>query len=173
MGFSIGDKVMHPNFGAGQITGEKHRELVDGFKHYYVINVMGTKSTAYVPIRKMDELGVRLVMSSGKLIQVLDTLQSVPCTLSNDYKERQEGVREKLETGLPVPMAEAVRDLTWHRKRRYLTPRDEVLLKRGRERLAAEVALATDADVVEAHELIYRTLRTALASGFDELDAAC
>ena len=171
MGFSIGDKVMHPSFGAGQITGEKHRELVDGFKHYYVINVVDTGATAYIPIDKMDELGVRLVMSSGKLIQVLDTLQSVPCTLSNDYRERQERVREKLETGLPVPMAEAVRDLTWHRKRRHLTQRDEALLKRGRERLAAEMALATDADVVETHVLIDGTLRTALARGFDELEA--
>jgi CarD family transcriptional regulator len=171
MGFLVGDKVMHPNFGAGQITGEKHRELVDGFKHYYVIKMVGTRATAYVPIRKMDELGVRLVMSSGKLIQVLGILRSVPSTLSNDYKERQEGVREKLETGLPVLVAQAVRDLAWHRKRRHLTQRDEALLKRGRERLAAEMALATDTDVVEAHELIYRTLRTALARGFDVLEA--
>jgi RNA polymerase-interacting CarD/CdnL/TRCF family regulator len=138
-----------------------------------MINVMRTKATAYVPIRKMDELGVRLVMSSGKLIQVLDTLQSVPCTLSNDYRERQERVREKLETGLPIPMAETVRDLAWHRKRRHLTQRDEALLKRGRERLATEMALATDAHVVETHELIDETLRTALARGFDELEAVC
>jgi len=164
---------MRPNFGAGQITGEQHRELVDGFEHYYVIDVVGTTATAYVPIRKMDELGVRLVMSSGKLTQVLGTLRSLPATLSNDHRKRQGGVQEKLGTGLPVLVAEAVRDLTWHRKRRHLTPRDEVLLKRGRERLAAERALASDADVVEAHELIYRTLRTALARGFDELDTAC
>ena len=171
MGFSVGDKVMHPSFGAGQITGEKHRELVDGFKHYYVIKVMGTtKATAYVPIRKMDELGVRLVMSSGKLTQVLGTLRSVPSTLSNDYRERQEGVQEKLETGLPVPMAEAVCDLTWRRKRRHLTQRDKALLNRGLDRLAAEMALATDADVLEAHESIDGTLLTALARGFGELE---
>jgi RNA polymerase-interacting CarD/CdnL/TRCF family regulator len=54
MGFSIGDKVMHPSFGAGQITGEDHRELVDGFKHCYVINVVDKRATAYVPIHKMD-----------------------------------------------------------------------------------------------------------------------
>jgi RNA polymerase-interacting CarD/CdnL/TRCF family regulator len=70
-------------------------------------------------------------------------------------------------------MAEAVRDLTWHRKRRHLTQRDEALLKRGRERLATEMALATDAHVVETHELIDETLRTALARGFDELEAVC
>jgi RNA polymerase-interacting CarD/CdnL/TRCF family regulator len=95
----------------------------------------------------------------------------VPSTLSNEYKKRQEGVQEKLGTGLPVPMAEAVRDLTWHRKRKHLTQGDEALLKRGRERLATEMALATDGDVVEAHELIDGTLRTAFARGFDELEA--
>jgi CarD family transcriptional regulator len=173
MGFLVGDKVMHPNFGAGQITGEEHRELVDGFKHYYVIKLMDTRATAYVPIRKMDELGVRLVMSSRKLIQVLGTLRSVPSTLSNDYKERQKGVQDKLGTGLPVLVAETVRDLTWRRKRRHLTQRDIALLKRGRERLAAEMALATDADVLEAHESIDGTLRAALALGFDELEAVC
>jgi CarD family transcriptional regulator len=171
MGFSVGDKVMHPSFGAGQITGEEHRELVDGFKHYYVITVVGGRSTAYIPIRKMDELGVRLVMSSGKLAQVLGTLQSVPSRLSNEYRERQERVQEKLETGLPVLVAETIRDLTWRKKRRHLTNRDEALLKRGRERLAAEMALATDAEVYEVHEMIDGTLRTALAREFDEQEA--
>jgi CarD family transcriptional regulator len=173
MGFSIGDKVMHPRFGAGQITGEEHRELVAGFKHYYVIEVVGSKATAYVPIRKMDELGVRLVMSSGKLIQVMGMLCSVPSTLSNDYKERQEAVQEKLGTRLPILVAEAVRDLTWHGKRRHLTQRDEALLKCGRELLANEMALATDADVTEVHEMIDGALRTALARGFDEPEAVC
>jgi CarD family transcriptional regulator len=171
MGFSVGDKVMHPKFGAGQITGEEHRELVDGFKHYYVIKVVEARATAYVPIRKMDELGVRLVMSSGLLNQVLATLQSVPSTLSNDYKERQEGIQVKLGTGLPVPMAETVRDLTWHRKRRYLTQKDEVLLKRGREQLANEMALATESDVLDAHKSIDGMLRAGQARGFDEFEA--
>jgi len=171
MTFSIGDKVMHPSFGAGQITGEEHRELVNGFKHYYVIEMAGTRATAYVPVHKMDELSVRLAMSPAELIQVLGTLQSVPSMLPNDHKKRQEGVQEKLETGLPVPRAEAVRDLTWHRKRRHLTPKDQTLLNRGRELLANEMAWATDADVMEVHEMIDGTLRTALARGFDELEA--
>ena len=171
MGFSIGDKVMHPKFGAGQITGEEHRELVGGFKHYYVIKVLGRQATAYVPVSKMDELGVRLVMSLGNLGRVLGILRSVPSALSNDHKERQARVQEQLGTRLPIPVAEAVRDLTWRRKLKHLTPKDTALLNHGRERLAAEMALATDADVLEAHEMIDGTLSAALARGFDELEA--
>jgi CarD family transcriptional regulator len=146
MGFSVGDKIMHPKFGAGRITGEVHRELVDGFKHYYVIEVLGRGATAYVPVSKMDELGVRMVMSQGKLAQVMGTLRSVPSTLSNDYKQRQAGVNDILITRRPIQVAETVRDLTWHRKRKHLT------------------------EIPDVHEMIDGALKTAMASGFDKLE---
>lgn len=170
MEFSVGDKVIHPQFGAGQITGEEHREPVNGFKHYFVIRVLGTGATAYVPIRNMDELGVRLVMSWDKLVQVLFTLRSVPSALSNDYKERQALVQEKMGRRLPVAMAETVRDLTWRKECNHLTQKDQALLKRARELLATEMALATDADVMDTHKTIDGTLKTAVERGFDELE---
>lgn len=169
MEFSIGDKVMHPKFGAGKITREEHRELVKGFEHYYVIEIQGTGATAYVPIHKMEELSVRPVMSWGKLDQVLGTLRSLPRILSNEYKLRQERVQEKLGTHQPLLVAETVRDLTWHRKRKRLTQKDETLLARGRELLATEIALATDIGTSDAQEMIDAELKVALARGLDEL----
>jgi CarD family transcriptional regulator len=161
MEFSVGDRVMHPKFGAGQITGEMDRELVDGYRHYFVIKVLGSGATAYVPMGTMGELGVRPVMSSDKLDQVLGTLGSVPSDLSSDYKLRQAGVHEKLETRRPVNVAEAVRDLTWHRKRKHLTQRDEALLNHGKELLATEIALVTDREIPNAYELIDAALSAA------------
>ena len=154
MGFSIGDKIIHPKFGAGRITGEAHRELVKGFEHYYVINVVGTGATAYIPMRKMDELGVRPVMSQVKLGRVLTKLREVPQRLSKDFKVRQARIQEKLATARPIKVAEAVRDLTGRRRRRYLTKVDERLLKRGRELLAAEMAAVNGIDVLYAHQTI-------------------
>jgi CarD family transcriptional regulator len=161
MQFAVGDKVIHPRFGAGQITGEEHRELVKGFEHYFVIKVEGTGATAYIPIGKMADLGVRPVMSRTKLAQVLDTLRSVPRTLSKDFKQRQERIQEKLGTGEPIPVAEAVRDLTWHRVHKHLTQKDEDLLARGIGLLASEMALATDAEVFDSRETIETALKVA------------
>jgi CarD family transcriptional regulator len=168
MQFSVGDKVIHPRFGAGKITGETHRELVDGFEHYFVIDVVRTGATAYVPMRKMDELGVRRVMSRTKLALVLSILRSTPCALSSDYKQRQAVIQEKLRTCRPAPVAEVVRDLTWHKKRKHLTQKDEALLNRGRELLVSEMALATDTQIPDAQETIDTVLRVALASGHDD-----
>jgi CarD family transcriptional regulator len=166
MQFSVGDKVMHPKFGAGHITGEEHRELIEELKHYFVIKLLVQDSTLYVPIHRMDELGMRLVMSRAKLAQVLSALRSAPRMLSKDYKERQEGIREKLGTGRSISIAEAVRDLTCYGQRRRLTQKDEELLNRGRKLLAGEVAVATDVQVFDAQEAISAALEVALASEF-------
>ncbi len=157
MQFSIDDKVMHPQYGPGQIVGVEHRELVEGFEHYYVIELLAD-NTLYVPIRKMDELGVRRVMSQAKFARVLDTLRSAPRRLSKDFRERQQRIREKVATARPIKVAEAVRDLTGRRQRGHLTKVDRDLLKRARELLAAEMAMATGTDILHAH----RTMDTAL-----------
>jgi len=41
MDFSVGDKVLYANRGAGTIIGVEHEELVDGFEDYYY-NVTST-----------------------------------------------------------------------------------------------------------------------------------
>jgi RNA polymerase-interacting CarD/CdnL/TRCF family regulator len=63
MVFAVGDKVVHPNIGAGTVTGTKEQELIAGFKHYYIIDIPAWESTVYVPVRKADELGLRSVLS--------------------------------------------------------------------------------------------------------------
>jgi CarD family transcriptional regulator len=168
MEFEVGDKIIHPRFGAGQIIGETHRELVEGFESYYVIEVIRTGATAYVPMAKMTELGVRKVMSRRKFAQVLAILRDVPCALSNDYKKRQAGVQEKLRTCLPGSVAEAVRDLAWHGERKRLTQKDEDLFNQGRDLLASEMALAADTQIPDAHETIDTMLQVALAKGHGE-----
>lgn len=161
MRFSIGDKVMHPNFGVGIITGESHRELVAGFEHYYVIDVIQTRATAYVPVRKMNELGVRGVMSRDKLAQVFETLRGKPRDLVKDYKERQARIVEQLDTRKPIPIAEAIRDLRWRKQDKYLTKRDADLLAKGVDLLASEMALAGDTEIMDAQLTIDAAIQAA------------
>jgi hypothetical protein len=104
-------------------------------------------------------------MSRTVRSQVLETLGGKPRKLADEYKLRQERIREKLQTRQPISVAEAVRDLSWRQK---LTQHDSVLLKRGQELLASEIALATDTQVADAQDCISSVLSAAMANGFDE-----
>jgi CarD family transcriptional regulator len=162
MQFSIGDKVIYPKHGAGQITGVEHQELVEGFEHYYVVEIFDKRVIAHVPMRKADELGVRPVMSRARLARVLDTLRGIPRQLSEDFKERQERIKKKLKTARPIALAEVVRDLTWRERLTRLSKADTDLLARGRELLATEIALVAEAGVADAEQMIDAALAVAV-----------
>ena len=162
MEFSIGDQVMHPKHGAGQITGQKHLKIVEGFENYYVIKVGDKGLVVHIPMRKMEELGVRPIMARSKLTRVLDTLRDTPYRLSENFKIRQARVKEKLKTGRPLEIAEVVRDLTWRKHRASLSAADARLLDRGLDLLSAEIALVTNKEPFDVHKTISNTLTDAM-----------
>lgn len=163
MELSVGDEVVYPRHGMGRITGMERLDLVEGFERYYVIEIPDKGLTVRVPVRKMDELGLRPVMSRTKLARVLEALRAAPHLLSEDYKKRQAGVRERLGTGAPMHIAEVVRDLTWHERRAHLTRADSDLLAWGREFLSAEMALVTGTEVTDAKQMIDSALSAVVA----------
>jgi CarD family transcriptional regulator len=164
MEFSVGDKVVHPHHGPGWIASVERRELFDGAKRYYVIEIPGPRLTLRVPVRKADEIGMRLAMSESRFPRVLGTLRSSPHLLPSDYRERQEQIGAQLKTGRVMQLARVVRDLTWHRKLAHLTKTDTDYLKLGRDLLAAEMALVSGDAVSDASKLIEATMTAAMAS---------
>lgn len=163
MQFSVGDKVVHPHHGPGWIAGIERREILDGAKRYYVIEIPGPAVTLYVPVGKDGNAGLRLAMSQTRFPRVLSMLGGRPQLLPEDYRERQEQISAQLKTGRVMQLARVVRDLTWHRARAHLTKRDSDYLKQGRDLLAAEMALVSGDTVSDASRLIEATMAAALA----------
>jgi CarD family transcriptional regulator len=164
MQFKVGDKVVHPHHGPGRITGLERKEFLEEAKSYFVINIPTSDLTVYVPRNKMEQIGVRMAMRQAKFGHVMETLRSKPHRLPADYKERQEEIWEKLRTGRALPIAETVRDLTWHKQYDHLTKKDTEYLRRGRELLASEMAMSTGSQVADMEARIDAALVTSMAS---------
>ena len=172
MQFSVGDKVVHPNYGPGRIASIERKELMDGTKRYYVIDIPVQGLTVQVPVRKAQETGVRPAMGRSRLPLVFRTLRSAPRRLPQDFRVRQEEIGAKLKTGRVMQLARVVRDLTWHREREHLTRRDAEHLKEGKKRLAAELALVSSDDLTETSQRIESVVMAAVASELVARDAA-
>jgi CarD family transcriptional regulator len=162
--FSIGDKVVHPYHGPGRITGVERKELLDGQKLYYEIEIPVQALSVHLPGETMQAIGVRPAMSRARLPRVLAKLGGRPRRLPNDFKQRQEEVWERLRTGRVMQMAEVVRDLTWHQKLDHLTKKDTEFLTQGTQRLTAEMALVSGTEVSDMKKAIEDTLAAALSS---------
>jgi CarD family transcriptional regulator len=164
MQFSVGDKVVHPHHGPGQITGAERRELLDGKKLYFEIEIPVQELSVFLPRAAMVDTGVRLALPRAKLPSVLSRLRSRPSRLPQDFKKRQEGIWERLRTGRVMVVAEVIRDLVWHERREHLTKKDTEYLMQAKSRLAAEIALVSGVEMVDAEKTIEDTLAAAIAS---------
>jgi CarD family transcriptional regulator len=163
MQFSVGDKVVHPYHGPGQVVSVAHRELMDGPKSYYVIDIPGRGLTVHIPVGNAGDRGVRRAMSQSRLPRVLSMLRGKPHLLPADYRERQEEIWAQLKTRQVMQLARVVRDLTWHRKIAHLTKVDSDYLRQGLDLLAAEMALVSGDAVSDASKLIEATMTAAMA----------
>ncbi len=162
MQFSVGDVVVHPHHGPGTITGVERRELLDGKKLYYEIQIPAQELSVFLPQKTMQDMGVRPAISRARLPRVLEKLRSQPRELPKDFKERQAEIWEQIRTGMVMQLAEAVRDLVWHENREHLTKKDTEYLAKGKTRLAAEMALVTGEPVSDTEGLIDETLSAAV-----------
>ncbi|MBN1641752.1 MAG: hypothetical protein JXA09_10995 [Anaerolineae bacterium] len=148
--FETGDIVVHPNYGAAIVTEIREREFLDvERKPYYSLQLLGKPdTTVMVALHNAEQVGLRPAMGESKLRRVWRVLRSKPRALPKDHNQRYEMIKEKLQSGSILSIAEALRDLaSRHRIRRKWTTRGKRQYDRGMELLASEVAGAKDVDI--------------------------
>lgn len=164
MDFEIGQDVVHPAHGPGTIVDIEENELVEGYHRFYVIEFVRNRLTLRIPLGRVNDIGVRAVMSQERYQRVLETLRALPEQLQGDFKSRRYRINELLRSGRPQQVAAAVRDLTWRKIEKHLTKADADQLFKGREMLATEVAMSNNEDVEEAEKTIREALAQAVAA---------
>lgn len=111
LAFEIGDRVVHPQHGVGQIVRLEDREFERGdSRRYYEIHIPGG-STVWVPV-DLPNSGLRRLASKSELAQCRDVLRARPLPLTEDGRVRQATLIAHLKQGTLAAQCEVVRDLS-------------------------------------------------------------
>lgn len=164
--FKVGDRVIHPNKGAGIILDIKRMPKIKRDTRYYQIKMVGhaEKTTLMVPFKHAEKIGMRSAIAENNLDQVWQTLGEHPMGLPSKHKQRYSILEDKLETGDITQIAEVVRDLRWRLMQiKRLNVPGERIYKRARRLLVGELAVAQDIDVDVAEEQVDRILTDKLS----------
>lgn len=109
--FEIGEKVVHPQHGVGQIVKLEDREFERGdIRRYYEILIPGG-STIWVPFDTSNS-GLRRLASKTELAHCRKILKSRPLPLTEDGRIRQSELVAHLKQGTMAAQCEVVRDLS-------------------------------------------------------------
>jgi CarD family transcriptional regulator len=163
--FTTGDKVVHPGHGPGVVRGIESRRLLGEEKQYYVIEMLASSATLMTPVARADEVGLRPAINDVSLRCLFELLADEPATLSDDFRERQTNIEERLKDGDVFATARVIRDLMWYAQVQGLTKRDMQLMQRAEELVAAELALVEDIEVKTALDRVQGIVEAAISEG--------
>jgi CarD family transcriptional regulator len=159
--FQVGEAVVHPGHGPGKVVDIERLSLSNRDKRYYKIRLLEeAEVTIWVAVRDAEEKGVRCPVPRSRLSEVWRLLRDKPGDLPLKHQERYACVREKIENGDVLQIAEALRDLRWKDHHvRSLTIEGKRLYEKGMKLLATEVALVQGSDTETVESQISDTLR--------------
>ena len=163
MTFEIGDKVVHPAYGAGKIVAIKEKRLLEHANQYYVIFMPQKKMTVMVPTGETERTELRPVSMGQVLVKLWDVLRQDPPEPTEVQENRQEEIRANLGRGEILTIARDLRGLSARERARKLTQTDRVLMQQARDFIVGEVALAHDVEMAEALRLVSSALKEEVA----------
>lgn len=108
--FKVGELVVHPKHGVGQVVALSEREFTPGSKQqYYEISITGG-STVWVP-RDPAASGLRRLAQKSEIRDCRLILGASPLPLIQDARYRQSEQAARLKQGTLRAQCEVVRDL--------------------------------------------------------------
>lgn len=152
--FQIGDRVVYPMHGAGVIEAVEEREILGERKRYYIMRLPIGDMQVMIPVDGVEGVGLRQVISSEEMEQVLDVLRAERSKMSTNWNRRYRANTEKLKTGDIFEVAEVVRNLTLRDREKGLSTGERKMLDNARQILISELVLARDIAAAQATELL-------------------
>jgi len=152
--FKIGERVVYPSHGVGEITDIENQLIAGMTLSVYVISFPHDKMTLRVPITRASASGLRRLISKEDINNVYITLQSKPKRGNKMWSRRAQEYETKINSGELTAVAEVVRDLYKNvdNDRSYS---ERTIYEAALNRLASEISvLENSSEEVTAAKLI-------------------
>ena len=156
--FKIGEIVVYPKHGVGEIIRIESMKLLNIQSEYYVVRMEQAKLTIRVPLEKQQEVGLRKILSKKNIEEAYNILKSKPKIRRIMWSRRAQEYDTKIYSGDPVKIAEVIRDLFRKNNQPEQSYSERQMFQMALERLAREVAAIEKTDYFQATEKIENTL---------------
>jgi CarD family transcriptional regulator len=152
--YKVGDKVVYPMHGAGEIVGLEEKEIFGQVKEYYILNMPIGGMKVSLPVDSIDKIGVRDIISEKEADQLLDDFSNYECDETTNWNKRYRENMEKIKSGSVTSVAYVVKALMLRDKDKGLSTGERKMLSSAKQILLSELIFAKDISADKAEMLI-------------------
>ena len=152
--FELGDNVVYPHHGAGQVQAKEIKEVFGERREYLTIKILHNDMTVMVPTENAALAGLRRVIDEETVEKVLNVLRDDVSDMPKNWNRRFKHNRDKIKTGDIYELAEVVRNLALRENEKGLSSGEKQMYTRAKKILASELMYALDKNETEAEEYL-------------------
>ena len=152
--FKVGETVVYPKHGVGEITKIENMMIESIKTQFYVVKMEQSKLIIRVPLDKQEEVGLRKISSKRIIDEVYEILKLKPKIRRIMWSRRAQEYEAKIFSGDPIKISEVVRDLFRKNTQSEQSYSERQMFQVAIERLAREVAAVEKTDYFQSTEKI-------------------
>ena len=156
--FHIGDKVVYPNHGVGIVEQISSRTIGSMVQKYYELHIKASNLKVTIPFSNVAAVGLRRVIKSTDIEQILEILINSKCENHADWKFRFKENSEKMRTGSLLDVAYVLKSLLVLNQTKALSFREKKMLDRARHMLVTELTMARRIPETESVTVLQKAL---------------
>ena len=157
--YQIGDKVVHPMYGAGVVDSIVQKLVGGVLRDYYILELPNRSMVVMVPTENCEEIGVRPVVDEEQADRVLAAIPEIQVEMTANWNHRYRENMERMKSGDLFEVARVIKGLTIRDQNRGLSTGERKMLHSAKQILISELVLSKSA----SYESVEEELNTALA----------
>ena len=156
MDYQVGDKVIHANYGLGEIVQIDEKYIHERQMLCYVVSIRDM--TIWVMADEAGKSGLRLPTPGRDFEKLFAILRSPGEPLPVDRFERKTELLDRMKDGKLASICSVIRDLILYRQARKFNDYDKSTLERAKDLLLAEWMYSRSVSLVQAKSELMQIL---------------
>lgn len=152
--YKIGDKVVYPMHGAGEIVGLEEKEVFGKTNSYYILNMPIGGMKVSLPIDAVESIGVRRIITVDEADNLLEDFANYECEETANWNKRYRENMEKIKSGSIISVAHVVKALMIRDMEKGLSTGERKMLSSAKQILLSELVLVKGISVDKAEAMI-------------------
>ncbi len=141
--FKIGEKVVYPAHGVGEIQAIRTQVISGTEKRFYMLRILDTDMKIMIPTDHVQSVGLRKVIDRQMVSQVYRVLRQKKIEADQQtWNRRYREYTEKIKTGSILEIAKVLRDLFVLKGDKELSFGERKMLDTARNLLVKELSIA-------------------------------
>lgn len=142
--FKIGEKVVYPAHGVGQIDAIRTQVISGSERKFYMLRILDTDMKIMVPVDNAAAVGLRKIIDKSTVSRVYRILREKKKveTEQQTWNRRYRDYTEKIKTGSILEIAGVLRDLFLLKSDKELSFGERKVLDTAKNLLVKELSIA-------------------------------